>query len=353
MGHTVRLAIAGFGLVGRRHADAIAQSTSATLAAVIEPDREAQGAAEAAGCATFGDLGSFFAKGKADGVILATPNRVHADQALDCIAQRLPVLVEKPITSRAIDAERVVAEAKAGDVPLLVGHHRRHNPLIQKAKAMIEAGAVGDIRAVQAMCWFYKPDTYFDAAEWRKEPGAGPVAVNLVHDIDLLRYLCGDITTVRAVGRTSSRGYENEDVASALLEFASGAVGTVTVSDSIVAPWSWELTSSEYPVYPKTQENCYLIGGSKGSLSIPDLRLWHYGNGARDWWSEIQTVGCAHDSSDPLINQIEHFAAVIKGDAAPLVSGLEGLKSLRVIEAVQHSIANGEVVRLPDTVYGE
>lgn len=347
MTERVRLALVGYGLVGRRHADAIVRCPGVGIAAVIEPSPEGRALAAEQGHPVFPDLAAFLADADpADGVILATPNALHAEQALACIARGLPVLVEKPITTRAADAADVVARAKQAGVPLLVGHHRRHNPLVHKAKALIEEGEIGTVRAVQAMCWFYKPDDYFDVAEWRRKPGAGPIAVNLVHDIDLIRYLCGEILTVRAVASPSARGFENEDVASAVLELQNGAIGTITVSDSIVAPWSWELTSREYPVYPPTAENCYLIGGSHGSLSVPDLKVWHYAGGERNWWSPISSTTRRRDATDPLVNQIENFAGVILGNAVPLVTGEEGMRTLRVIEALQEAARTGECVRL-------
>ena len=346
MPQAVKLAIIGYGLVGRRHATAIAQTRSAELVAVVESSETARQEAEALGTTVFPDLESFFARSRADGAIVATPNALHVEQALACIAEGCPVLVEKPIATNSSDARKLVAEAKARRVPLLVGHHRRHNPIIQTAKEVIESGQIGQVRAVQATCWFYKPDSYFDEADWRKQAGAGPVAINLVHDIDLIRHLCGEVRSVRAAACPSLRGYHNEDVAGALMEFVNGAIGTVSVSDSVVAPWSWELTSREYPIYPPTSESCYQIGGSHGSLSVPDLRLWSYGSTRRDWWAPISATALQRTTTDPLVNQIAHFADVIHGAARPLVSGHEGLRTLKVIEAMQRSAATGQDVRL-------
>ncbi|QFT29389.1 4-carboxy-2-hydroxymuconate-6-semialdehyde dehydrogenase [Labrenzia sp. THAF82] len=346
MDRNVRLAIAGFGLVGRRHGDAIATTSGVDLVAVIEPGEAGQKAAADQGLPCFNNIEEFFARSHADGMILATPNSLHVPQAMTCIDYGCPVLVEKPIATTSDDARVLVQHANKKTVPLLVGHHRRHNPLIERAKKTIETGDLGQIRAVQATCWFYKPDHYFETAEWRKKNGAGPIAVNLVHDIDLIRYLCGEIRTVRAVASPSARGFENEDVASALLELENGAIGTVSVSDGIVAPWSWELTSREYPIYPPTSESSYLIGGSRGSLSIPDLRLWHYPGRDPDWWSPLSATALTRDATDPLVNQIKNFADVIAHGAQPLVAGEEGLKSLQVIEAIQYSAENDKTVAL-------
>jgi predicted dehydrogenase len=286
-----------------------------------------------------------FAKEQPDGVVLATPTPLHVEQGLECVAQGCPTLVEKPLATSAMEAGALVDEARKAGVPLLVGHHRRHNPLIQKAREVVDAGKLGQLRAVHANCWLYKPDEYFDEAPWRKAPGAGPISVNLVHDVDLIRYLCGDVVSVRAQATPSARGYENEDVAAAVLRLENGAIGTITVSDTIVSPWSWELTARENPAYPPTSQSCYLLGGTHGSLSLPDLTLWQ-NNGMRSWWQPISAITLPHDSSDPLVNQIAQFAAVIRGEEQPLVSGEEGLKTLRVIEAIQSSAKSGETVVL-------
>ena len=92
-----------------------------------------------------------------------------------------------------------------------------------------------------------------------------------------------------------------------------------------------------------------MIGGSKASLSVPDLRLWSHEEGKQDWWTPISSTCPILESSDPLVNQIKHFAEVINGHADPLVSGREGLLTLRVIEAIQHSAQTGQPVIVSDT----
>nr|WP_255569771.1 Gfo/Idh/MocA family oxidoreductase [Actibacterium sp. 188UL27-1] len=226
----------------------------------------------------------------------------------------------------------------------MVGHHRRHNPIIAAARATIQNGDLGQIVSVHAQFWLYKPDEYFDV-DWRTQIGAGPVFINLIHDIDLLRHLCGDITSVQARQSSVTRRHAVEDTAVILLEFAKGALGTVNVSDSIVAPWSWEMTAAENPAYPATKATCYTIGGTHGSLSVPDLGLWQHPE-TRSWWAPIAAKQVSHSAEDPLHRQHDHFCAVIRGTEAPLVSGAEGLATLRVIEAIKEAAETGQTVDL-------
>ncbi len=344
MTEILHLAIAGIGLVGRRHADAIDKLPGVSLCAIVDPEEAGHNYADNRNLPCLDTLEDLFAEQSPDGVILATPTKLHVEQGLVCVKYGCPVLVEKPLGNTSHDSAKLVSAAEEAGVVLLVGHHRRYNPLIRKARDVIAARDIGRVRAVHVNTWFYKPDYYFDDAPWRKRNGAGPISVNLVHDIDLIRYLCGEVETVQGQSTPSARGYENEDVAAAVLKLRNGAIGTITLSDSIVAPWSWELTSREYPIYPPTGESSIFIGGSHGSLSLPDLRLWTHKDGLRDWWTPISATTLTREASDPLVNQMAHFADVIMGTAAPLVSGKEGLQTLMVIEAIQTACITGQVV---------
>jgi len=336
----LNIGIVGFGLVGKRHASALEKTNGLLLKDVIEHDPTSlQSSEKKLNFITHNDLDEYLNSSKPDGLIIATPTVLHIDQAMKCIEKKIPLLIEKPISVHAKDAITLIKRSKELDVPLLIGQHRRHNQIIKTTKKILDEGVLGEIRSIQATCWFYKPDHYFDAAPWRKLKGAGPVYVNLIHDVDLLRYFCGEVKTVYANAIRSTRGYYNEDVASAVLTFKNDIIANVSVSDSISSPWSWETTSNEHPVYPNTNNSCYLIGGAEGSLSLPDLKLWKHEK-KPDWWTPLITEKYDFQNIDPLITQLENFRDVILGKTEPLVSGLEGVRSLQVIEAIQSSIAS-------------
>jgi predicted dehydrogenase len=275
-------------------------------------------------------------------VIIATPNQLHVQHGLDAVAAGLPVLVEKPIADDVASAVRLVEAAEQARVPLLVGHHRRYNPMIRKAKEIVDSGRLGQVLVLHGHFWVTKPDDYF-AVGWRCEKGGGPVFLNLIHDVDLFRYLCGEIVAVQAQESNAMRGNAVEETAVILLRFKNGALGTVSVSDSVAAPWSWELTAGESPAFPRQDQACYQIGGTLGSLSVPQLDLWSYA-GKRSWSEPLSRERAAFAADNPLRLQIRHFCDVIAGKASPLVSGREGLSTLKVIEAVKTAARTGETV---------
>ncbi len=330
------IAVFGAGLIGRRHVEqALAQ---ARLAAIVDPSEAARDLARNHGISYFTTPDACLAEMRPDGVVIATPNHLHAEHALLCLAESIPVLIEKPAADTLENAARIEDATASTGVPVLVGHHRRHNPIVARAREVISAGHLGDIVAVQGQFWLYKPDDYFEAS-WRKTPGAGPLMINFIHDVDLLRSLCGDIVEVQAMRSNAQRGSPVEDTAAILMRFANGALGTFSLSDTIAAPWSWEMTSGENPIYPHRPGTCYMIGGTEAALSIPDLQLWSH-TGARSWWNPIESETLVVNHLDAFAAQFTHFIDVIKG-AEPLVSAREGRKSLAAVQMVLEAALTG------------
>ena len=313
---------------------------------MVDPDHATEGFAIINGSDWYPTISDMLRINPPDGVIIATPNQMHVDNGLECVRAKLPIMIEKPIADATQSALLLVEEAKNVGIPILVGHHRRHNPIIQAAKEQIDSGFIGEIVAVHAACWLYKPDSYFDVA-WRTQQGAGPVFINLIHDIDLLRYLIGEVRSVQAFGSNQTRDHEIEDTAAIILSFANGALATITVSDTIVSPWSWELTAEENPAYPATRQNCYFIGGTRGSIEIPGGKVW-FQKGERSWWEPINHKSYDVEHRDPLDTQISHFCDVIIREAEPLISGHDALRSLQVIEAIKESALSNRTIYLTD-----
>jgi predicted dehydrogenase len=342
---TVRIAVAGAGLIGRRHIEEVDASGSAQLAAIVDPFPAAQEVADKFGVPLYGSLAELFETDKPDGVILATPNQLHVDGGLECVAAGLPVIVEKPVGDTVDGATRLVEAAEAAGVPLLTGHHRNYSAIMARAREIVQSGVLGSIVAVVGTAMFYKPDDYFDAGGgWRRQAGGGPILLNLIHEVNNLQSLVGDVVRVQAATSSATRGFPVEDTAAMVFTFANGALGTFLLSDAAASPRSWEQTSQEnlsYQTYP--DEDCYHLAGTRGSLSVPTMRLKVY-EGERSWWQPFESSTLELERSDPLVNQVEHFAAVIRGEVEPICSGRDGLKTLRVVDAVLEAARTGAPV---------
>ena len=149
---------------------------------------------------------------------------------------------------------------------------------------------------------------------------------------------------VQAVTSNATRGFPVEDTAAMVFTFANGALGTFLLSDTAASPRSWEQTWLANASYPASaDEDCYHIAGTTGSLSVPTMQVRTY-PGARSWWEPFDTSTETPERSDPLANQVTHFAAVIRGEAAPICSGRDGLTTLKVIDAVLEAARSGQPV---------
>lgn len=340
--HTVRLLVIGAGAIGRTHIDRIQRTPGLTLAGIADPSDAGRQLAESLGVDWAPDHLGALERFQPQGAIVATPNPAHVPMALDCLARGVAALVEKPVADAVAEARQLVDAQATTGVPVLVGHHRRHNPINRQARETIASGRLGRIVGANAMACFYKPQGYFGMA-WRREPGGGPVLINLIHEIDMLRFLCGEITQVQALASNAVRGFAVEDTAGALLRFASGALGTLLLSDTAVAPWCWDFCAGEQDQYPRQDLNTLFIAGTEGSLSLPDLSLWRY-KGERHWHHPITREQRTALKADPYTRQLLHFAALIRGEEAPLCSALDGLRTLQATRAVLDAAASGTAV---------
>jgi predicted dehydrogenase len=345
----LRIAVAGLGLIGRRHAELIRASSDCVLHAVADPSPAAGALAAELGVPLSHSLDELLAM-RPDGVVLATPNALHAAQALACIAHRVPVLVEKPVADTLADAQRLVQAVEASSVAVLVGHHRRHSAILEAARAVVASGRLGRLVAISGSATFRKPDAYFDEGPWRKQAGGGPILINMVHEVDNLRtMLCesaGEIVEVQAMASSATRGFEVEDTVSIGLRFAGGALGSFLLSDCAASPRSWEQTSGEDKRYERhADEDCYVIAGTRGSLGVPTMRLREY-RGEASWWAPLHGERLQPAERDPLAAQLDHFAAVVRGEAQPRVTVRDATRTLAVTLAIAQAARQAAPVRL-------
>jgi len=317
------------------------------LAALVAPDHVPHHKlANQLSVSLFHSVEDMIASESLDGIIIASPNIFHADQAIVCINANIPVLIEKPISHTSETGLKIVTLAEKKAAKVLVGHHRAHSPILENARRIIQSNKIGNVVGIMGSALFYKPADYFKAGPWRKEIGGGPILINLIHEVGNFRSLCGEIVAVQAMASSSTRNFAVEDTVVINFQFQTGVLGTFILSDTAASARSWELTSQENKSYPSYgDEDCYHVAGTKGSLSIPSMRLKHYqGNEERSWWKPFTEKTISITRQDPLECQLAHFIQVIKGTAQPLVSAQDGLRNLQITEAVSESAKSEKMI---------
>ena len=325
-GGDVRLLIAGLGLIGARHLEHALKVPGIDVVGVIDP-------------VVTSDLPQWAAIEDvdidADAIVIATPSHLHAEHAEAAAARGWHMMIEKPVAHSLEAADRIIAAAERAGVHTLVGHHRRHHARVSALKALLEGGEIG-VPVLASLIWsMKKPDAYF-ANNWRSGADGSPVLINLVHEVDLLRFFFGEVTVVQGIGSNALRGATRVESGVATLGFASGLSASIAFADSALSPWGFEAGTGENPNIGTTRQDYLRITGSAGAVSFPSLTVW---SGASDWSEPARAVLRDVDSNVPLEAQFAHFRDVVAGRVAPIVSALEGRKSLATTLDIEAAVA--------------
>ncbi|UWQ20206.1 Gfo/Idh/MocA family protein [Jannaschia sp. W003] len=319
-----RLVLAGTGLIGARHLAHIRADPALELAAVVDP-----APAVAVDVPVFPSVEA--ADVEADGIIVATPTATHAPVAVAAARRGWHALVEKPLAGTLRDADAIAdAHARAG-THLLVGHHRRYHPAAERLHAVVASGAIGTPVAASLLWLMCKPDDYF-APAWRHGLDGSPIRQNLIHDVDLLRWLLGEVEDVAGLASNACRGTARPESGGAVLRFRGGAVATIAYADTAASPWSFEAATGENPHIPQSGEDCLFVTGTAGAVAFPSLRVF---TGAADWTEAHAVRREPVPGGVPLARQLSHFADVIQGRAAPRVTGADGRANLDVVLRIE------------------
>lgn len=335
-----KIALIGAGTIGKRHLNALSTSREAELIAIVDSELKLEYLALERNIPFFQSTQEMLEKIKPDGVIVCTPTEVRLEPIITSLKAQSHVLVEKPIASNMKEARKIIKAANLASREVLVGHHRRYYEIIKKTRKMIKEGAIGKLVGISGMWSVRKADSYFDPP-WRKLRSSGPVLINLIHEIDTLRYVCGEIVTLSSKVTNGLRNHSKEETAAVLMTFEGGALGTFLLSDSAPSPWSWEQATGENLNFPQSSQNVYRFIGSKASLEFPNLILWKHKNGNSDWHQKIIPQFFDIDLEDAYVEQCNHFCKVISGKEKPIINANDATKTLETTLAVFEASEKG------------
>ena len=341
----VTIGVIGAGLIGRKHLRKLSEQPDYDLVGIADVNVDAV-AAEYPKTRVFADYRKLLDEARPQAVLIASPNQLHAETGIECARRGIHILIEKPVTDTLQTAAALMAEVRKGGIKSLVGHHRRHHSQVRTLKALLGEGRIGDVVGVSAIWATHKPADYFKIAPWRTEPGGGPILLNLIHEIDFLRFTVGEITAVELVVSNRQRGFAVEDTAAALIEFENGALGTFFITDNAVSPWTTEQGVGESPEFPFSGQSNYRFMGRRGSIEFPELVQWTQAGDVQHWNQPIQAQRIHAPTIDAFAAQLVHFRDVVRGTVPSLQPVEDGARSLLATLAIAEAAAKGRRIDL-------
>ncbi len=268
--NTIQFAVIGCGHIGKRHAEMIVRNPYAALGALIDiKPKEALGL-DQYNVPFFDSPEAFFASGiNAEVINIATPNGLHAQQAIACLEAGKHVVIEKPIALRKTDAESIILKARSTGKQVFCVMQNRYSPPSVWIKEMIESGRMGKIFMVHLDCFWNRDERYYKPGNWHgtKELDGGTLFTQFSHFIDIMYWLFGDIANIRTRVNSFSHGHLTafEDCGSAIFDFKKGGMGTINFS---TCAWDKNMESS---ITVLAEHGAIKIGGQY----MDELRYCH------------------------------------------------------------------------------
>lgn len=320
---THRIGIVGCGGIARAHARGYAMLPNAHLAALYDTDRErAEAFARKHGGEPYASLEEMLSRAGLTAVSVCTPPAFHEEAACAALRAGVAVCCEKPLAHDAASAERMCACAEETGTLLVTAFKFRFFPNVLWAKTLLDAKRLGTV--VSARVAFAG---IIDMSEkWfsrKSVSGGGVMMDNGVHAVDLLRFLLGEVRSVRAVAAGRGVPLEVEDSAHIFMETASGAWGEAELSWAVPQP-----------------RNFLEIHGTGGLLV-----LWKNGGRFCPATGEPEECEGTEDPvlADPFAAQLSWFLGCVEGRCAPRASAEDGLRAVQIIEAAYVSAADAAI----------
>ncbi len=318
----VRLGLVGLGWWGAELAAAARRSGVADVVACHARTASAREEfAQRAGCRPVASLRELLADSEVDGVMLATPHSVHADQICEAAAAGKHVLVEKPLTLTAEQGRRAVAAADRAGTVLMVGYQRRRQAANRRIRRLLDDGELGTVLLASSM--FNVSRGY--PATWRADGAETPLGGMTglgVHMIDTYHYLLGPIAVVSAFSRSVLPDVPLDHATGLMFEFESGAVGTLLTTHFVPGAVALSVHGTAAAAFNRGDGASLLLQTTADAVPAEaDLEV-----------------------NDPLVDQVTEFAAAIRGGPPVETDGRVGLAVTEVLQAAVASAQRGRPV---------
>lgn len=287
------------------------------------------------------DYKEMVGKENLDLVVIAVNSGKHAELSIECLRNKINVIVEKPMALSIKDADEMIKTAKKNKVKLCVSHQNRFNKSIQKLRKAIEGNKFEKLFYGTAHVRWNRNKDYYDQARWRGtwEKDGGALMNQCIHNIDLLRWMMGgEIEEVFAYTNNLNHSYiEGEDLGLAVIKFRNGSYG---------------LIEGTVNTYPQNLEETLYVFGEKGTVkiggkSVNKIDVWKFNN------ENEEEVLKEYKENPPNVYGFGHSALYkdmiesIRNDREPYVNGIAGKNGLELVLAIYKSAKTKKPVKLP------
>jgi UDP-N-acetylglucosamine 3-dehydrogenase len=311
----LKMAVVGVGFWGRNHVRVLSELPDVELVAVCDIDQQRTATvAEKYGLKAYSDSAKMYEEEKLDAVTLCVWSTRLSEEALKALKAQKHVLVEKPMARSSVEARKIINVAKAKNLHLTVGFIERFNPAVRRLKEALAEGKIGSPVSV----------TIRRVTKWPERIGdVGVVKDTAIHDIDMVRFIFDEDPLSVYARAGYLRHSKFEDYAQIMLSFSNGK------SAFLEANWL-----TPYKIRKLT------VTGSDAIISLDYI--------TQEMTIETlgQTLTPRYEFEEPLKLELQHFVQCVINNKPPLVSGLDGLKALKIAESALKSAENGRLMKL-------
>lgn len=343
----LRFGIVGCGRIVKKHIEALKDIDDAELIAVCDIDiNKAKVASELYGGVNYySSYDEMLQKEDIDVVNILTPSGLHPKHTIDIVKKyKKNIICEKPMALRLEDADEMIRTCDEEGTRLFVVKQNRYNLPVQRVRKAMEDGDFGKIHLGTVRVRWARHQAYYDQDEWRGTWAldGGVITNQASHHIDLLEWMLGEPVSVMAKTDTYLADVEVDDTAAAIIKFRGGAMGIV------------EATTA---TRPGNLEGSLSLLGDKGTAVIGGFAVNKMEIFMSESYSDEESRKIVEESGENPDNvygfghqrYIEHVIDCVKNNKQALVDGLEGRKSLELINAMYESSETGKEVFLKFT----
>jgi UDP-N-acetyl-2-amino-2-deoxyglucuronate dehydrogenase len=329
---TISFAIVGYGHIGKRHAAMVEQNPETELAAIVDVKSKEDLGLAVEKMDFYPSLEDFLkASPKIDVVTIATPNGLHASQAIAALKAGYHVVIEKPMALSTVEAEAIIHQSMQSSRKVFVVKQNRYSPPSQWIKELVDSKKLGRIYTIQINCFWNRDGRYYIPESWHGKIGldGGTLFTQFSHFIDTLYWLFGDVDIISSTMKDYNHQHltDFEDTGVVVFKTKNGALGTFNFTTS-VAEKNFESTLTIIG------ENGTVKLGGQYMNEVSYCEVKNY---------EMPTLAITNAPNDygpykgSAANHhfvIQNVVNALKGRKAATTSGFEGMKVVSIIEQI-------------------